>query len=44
MEGIPVDYGDDCDDYEYKDPWNEFETVDGMPVYYGGDFIDSDCY
>ena len=22
---------------------NEFETVDGMPVYYGGDFNDSDC-
>ena len=42
VEGIPVDYGDNCDDYEYKDPRNEFETVDGMPVYYGGDFIDSD--
>ena len=21
----------------------DFETVDGMPVYYGGDFDDSDC-
>ena len=41
--GISVVYGDDCDDYEYKDPRNEFETVDGMPVYYGGDFNDSDC-
>ena len=28
---------------DYKDPRNEFETVDGMPVYYGGDFNDSDC-
>ena len=28
---------------EYKDPWNEFETVNGMPVYYGGDLNDSDC-
>ena len=27
-EGIPVD----CDDYEYKDPRNEFETVDGITV------------
>ena len=27
----------------YKDPRNEFETVDGMPVYYGGDLNDSDC-
>ena len=25
------------------DPRNEFETVDGMPVYYGGDLSDSDC-
>ena len=24
------------------DIWNEFETVDGMPVYYGGDLCDSD--
>ena len=40
VEGIPMDYGDDCD---IPDPQNEFETVDGMPVYYGGDFNDSDC-
>ena len=28
-----------------QDPRNDFETVyvDGMPVYYGGDFDDSDC-
>ena len=43
VEGIPVEYGDDCDDSEYKDPRNEFETVDGMPIYYRGDFNDSDC-
>ena len=40
VEGIPMDYGDDCD---IRDPRNDFETVDGMPVYYGGDFNDSDC-
>ena len=40
VEGIPMDYGDDCDN---PDPRNNFETVDGMPVYYGGDFSDSDC-
>ena len=34
VKGIPVDYGDDCNDSEYKDPRNEFETVDGMPVDY----------
>ena len=27
---------------ESKDPQNEFETVHGMPVYYGGDLNDSD--
>ena len=31
------------DDSEYMVPRNEFETVDGMPVYYGGDLNDSDC-
>ena len=25
------------------DPRNNFETVHGMPVYYGGDLNDSDC-
>ena len=30
----------DCDMW---DPRNDFETVDLMPVYYGGDFNDSDC-
>ena len=43
VEGIPVDYGDDSDDSEYKDTRNEFKTINKMPVYYGGDFNDSDC-
>ena len=30
----------DCD--EEWDIRNEFVTVDGMPVYYGGDLCDSD--
>ena len=39
-EEIPMD----CDaDSDMWDPRNEFETVVGMPVYYGGDFNDSDC-
>ena len=34
----------DCDtDSDMWDPQNDFETVDGMSVYYGGDFNDSDC-
>ena len=28
---------------ESVDPQNNFETVHGMPVYYGGDLNDSDC-
>ena len=39
-EEIPKDCDADCD---MRDPRNDFETVDGMPVYYGGDFNDSDC-
>ena len=31
------------DSRAYNDPRNEFETVDGMPIYYGGDLNDSDC-
>ena len=27
---------------EFKDPQTDFETVHGMPVYYGGDLNDSD--
>ena len=36
-EGISMDCDDDGD---MRDPRNDFETVDGMPVYYGGDFDD----
>ena len=33
----------DCDsDCAQRDIRNEFQTVDGMPVYYGGDLYDSD--
>ena len=39
-EGIPMDCDDHCD---MRDPRNDFVTVDGMPVYYGGYFNDSDC-
>ena len=42
-EGIPVNYGADCDESDYRDPRNEFETVNGMTVYYGGDLNDPDC-
>ena len=28
---------------EFRDTRNDFETVHGMPVYYGGDLNDSDC-
>ena len=38
-EGIPMDCDDRCD---VQDLRNYFETVDGMPVYYGGDFNDED--
>ena len=39
-EEIPMD----CDaDSDVWDPRNDFETVDGMHVYYGGDLNDSDC-
>ena len=30
-------------DYETADRRNNFETVHGMPVYYGGNLYDSDC-
>ena len=32
----------DCDGEYAWDIRNEYETVDGMPVYYGGDLYDSD--
>ena len=39
---IPVAGDDATITAESKDPQNEFETVHGMPVYYGGDLNDSD--
>ena len=40
-----LSHGWECRPYhtESKDPRNEFETVHGMPVYYGGNLNDSDC-
>ena len=40
-EDAPMDCDSDCDCAE-RDILNEFETVNGMPVYYGGDLYDSD--
>ena len=36
-EEAPREHGDDCVEWD-----NEFENIDGMPVYYGGDLCDSD--
>ena len=30
---------DECIEWDIRD---QFETIDGMPVYYGGDLCDSD--
>ena len=38
-EETPMDCDDECAEWDIR---NEFETVDGMPVYYGGDLYDSD--
>ena len=38
-EGAPREYGGDCAEWDIR---NEFDTIDGMPVYYGGDLCDSD--
>ena len=38
-EEVPMDCGSDCVEWDIR---NEFETIDGMPVYYGGDLCDSD--
>ena len=40
-EDAPMDCDSDCDCAD-RDILNEFETVNGMPVYYGGDLHDSD--
>ena len=34
-----MDCDSECAEWAIR---NEFETVDGMPVYYGGDLYDSD--
>ena len=36
---VLMDCGNDCAEWDIR---NEFETIDGMPVYYGGDLCDSD--
>ena len=38
-EETPMDCDGECAERDIR---NEFETVDGMPVYYGGDLYDSD--
>ena len=38
-EDTPMDYECKCAEWDIR---NEFETIDGMPVYYGGDLCDSD--
>ena len=38
-EEAPREYGSDCVEWDIR---NEFETIDGMPVYYGVDLCDSD--
>ena len=37
-EEAPREYGSDCAEWDIR---NEFETINGMPVYYGGDSDDS---
>ena len=38
-EETPMDCDGECAEWDIR---NEFETVDGMPVYYGGDLYDTD--
>ena len=38
-EEAPMDCDDECAEWDIR---NKFETIDGMPVYYGGDLCDSD--
>ena len=38
-EESPMDCDGECAEWDIR---NEFETIDGMPVYYGGDLCDSD--
>ena len=38
-EEVPMNGDVECAEWDIR---NEFETIDGMPVYYGGDLCDSD--
>ena len=38
-EGVQLHGADKCAEWDIRD---EFETIDGMPVYYGGDLCTSD--
>ena len=38
-EGTPLDSAGKCAKWDIR---NDFETIDGMPVYYGSDLYDSD--
>ena len=38
-EEVPMIWNGECVGWDIR---NEFETIDGMPVYYGGDLCDSD--
>ena len=38
-EETPMNWDGECAEWDIR---NEFETIDGMPVYYGGDLCDSD--
>ena len=38
-EETPMDCDGECAEWDIR---NEFETINGMPVYYGGDLYDSD--
>ena len=38
-EEAPMDCGGNCAEWDIR---NEFEKIDDMPVYYGGDLCDSD--
>ena len=38
-EEAPMDCDGDCAEWDIR---NKFETIDGMPVYYGGDLCNSD--
>ena len=39
-EEAPMNWDVECAEWDIR---NEFETINGMPVYYGGNLCDSDC-